>query len=259
MRSENLSENLASGSSLIRKAQSTSAHDEHRRAKLGPPRSFQPCFKKKFRGLTLIELLIAISVLAFVAVLGWRGLDSITRARSGLNAELEQARGLQLAFAQLQTDCANAADAAALDGQSPLFVDATRVTIARRLQPDGQAGALQLVSWRLRDGVLTREESPPTRDLTQLQQYRQFAQAGGAQAVKLQAGVQQMQVRVWADDGRGWRGWEQMTGGLVSRGALMNPQGGTTSMQTVWRGMEVSLQLPGRVAPMSKIFMLGAV
>ena len=210
------------------------------------------------RGLTLIELLVAISVLAFVAVLGWRGLDSITRARAGLNAELEQARGLQLAFAQLQTDCANAADAAALDGQSPLFVDATRVTIARRLQPDGQAGALQLVSWRLRDGVLTREESPPTRDLTQLQQFRQFAQAGGARALRLQDGVQAMQLRVWTDDGRGWRGWEQMAAGIVSRGALMNPRAGTTAMQTDWRGLEVSLQLAGRARPLTKVFMMGA-
>ena len=48
-------------------------------------------------GFTLIELLVAISVLGFVAVLGWRGLDSITRARESLNHELEQTRGMQLA------------------------------------------------------------------------------------------------------------------------------------------------------------------
>ena len=213
----------------------------------------------KQTGLTLIELLVAISVLAFVAVLGWRGLDSITRARAALNADLEQTRGLQLAFAQLQSDCTNAVDAGTLDGRSPLVVDATRVTIARRIQPEAQAGALQLVTWRLRDGVLTREESPPTRDLTQLAQYGQFAQTGGTQPVKLQSGVQQMQVRVWTDDGRGWRGWEQMSNPLVSRGALMNPQTGTTAMQTVWRGLEVSLLLPGRTVTMTKVFMLGAI
>ena len=210
-------------------------------------------------GLTLIELLVAIGVLAFVAVLGWRGLDSITRARIALNADLEQTRGLQLAFAQLQSDCANAVDAATLDGSSPLIVDAARVTIARRIQPEAQAGALQLVTWRLRDGVLTRDESPPTRDLTQLAQYRQFAQTGGTQPVTLKSGVQQMQVRVWSDDSRGWRGWEQMSNQRVSRGALMNPQTGTTAMQTVWRGLEVSLRMPGRAEMMTKVFMLGAI
>jgi general secretion pathway protein J len=33
------------------------------------------------RGFTLIELLVAITILAIVAVLGWRGLDGIVRAR----------------------------------------------------------------------------------------------------------------------------------------------------------------------------------
>ena len=32
-------------------------------------------------GFTLIELLVAIGILAMVAVLGWRGLDSIVRSR----------------------------------------------------------------------------------------------------------------------------------------------------------------------------------
>lgn len=209
-------------------------------------------------GLTLIELLIAVSILAFVAVLGWRGLDAITRARIALNTDLAQTRGLQLAFAQWQADCANAVDAGTLDGRAPLLVDATRVTIVRRVQPEAQAGAVQLVTWRLRGQVLTREESPPTRDLTQLDQAWQFAQAGGANALRLQDGVQALQLRVWTDDGRGWRSREQMNSGVVSRGALMNPRAGTTAMQIDWRGLEVSLQLAGASAPLTKVFMLGA-
>lgn len=217
------------------------------------------------RGLTLVELLVAIGVLAFVAVLGWRGLDSITRARASLNAELEQTRGLQLAFAQLQTDCANAVDATMLDGRSPLAVTADRVTIARRIQPDAQPGMLELVTWRLRDGVLTREESPPTRDLTQLDQYWQFAAAGGARPVALRRGLRAMDLRVWTDDGRGWRSWTQMpsptqpaAAALTSRGSLMNPGAGTTAMQTTWSGLEVSLQIEGNASSLSKVFMLGA-
>ncbi len=216
------------------------------------------CRPRGQRGLTLVELLVAISVLAFIAVLGWRGLDAITRARVALNADLAQTRALQLAFAQWQTDCANAVDAGTLDGRVALQVDAARVTVARRVQPEAQAGALQLVSWRLRDGVLTREESPPTRDLTQLDQAWQFAQAGGANALRLLDGVQSLQLRVWTDDGRGWRSWEQMAASIVSRGALMNPRAGTTAMQTDWRGLEVSLQLAGRPQALTKVFMLGA-
>ena len=223
--------------------------------------------RSRQHGLTLVELLVAISVLAFVAVLGWRGLDSITRARAALNTELEQTRGLQLAFAQLQADCANAVDAITLDGRSPLAVNADRVTIARRVQLDAQPGKLQLVTWRLRDGVLTREESPATRDLAQLDQYWQFAAAGGASPVTLRSGLRAMDLRVWTDDGRGWRSWTQVQSStsaqpaaatLTSRGSLMNPGAGTTAMQTTWSGLEVSLQVEGNAAPMTKVFMLGA-
>ena len=213
-------------------------------------------------GFTLIELLVAISVLGFVAVLGWRGLDSITRARASLNQELVQTRGLQLAFAQWQTDCANAVDADTLDGHAPLVIDGTRMTVARRMQAEGQPGALQLVTWRLRDGVLTREESPPTRDLSQLEPWWQVAQSGSAQGARLQSGVKSLGLRVWANDGRGWRSWNSSEGSAgvpISRGALMNPQAGTTATQIVWQGLEVSLQLNDRPAPMQKLLMMGVL
>ena len=223
------------------------------------------CPRGRQHGLTLVELLVAIGVLAFVAVLGWRGLDAITRARAALNTELDQTRGLQLAFAQLQADCANAVDAITLDGRSPLAVNADRVTIARRVQLDAQPGKLQLVTWRLRNGVLTREESPSTRDLTQLDQYWQFAAAGGSNPVTLRSGLRAMDLRVWTDDGRGWRSWTQVQSSaqpagapLASRGSLMNPGAGTTAMQTTWSGLEVSLQVEGNPAPLTKVFMLGA-
>ena len=216
-------------------------------------------YKRRSQGLTLIELMVAIAVLAFISVLGWRGLDSITRARASLNDELAQTRGLQLAFAQMQIDCANAVDAGTLAGATPLLIDANRISLVRRLQPEGQPGALQLVTWRWRDGALTREETPPTRDLNQLNRYWQLAQNGSAAAVKLQSNVQQMTLRVWTDDGRGWRAWQQMSNPIVSRGSLMSPETGTTATQTIWRGLEVSLQLPGRAASMTKVFMLGSV
>ena len=216
------------------------------------------------RGLTLVELLVAISIMAFVAVLGWRGLDSITRARASLNQELEQTRGLQLAFAQLQTDCSNVVNAAELDGRAPVQIDPARITLVRRTQPEAQPGALQLVTYRLRDGLLTREESLPTRDLTRLEQYAQLVKSpvpSAAQTpVRLQAGVQAMNLRVWADDGLGWRMPNNTDSNVpTSRAALMNPQAGTTSSQITWTGLEVALRLPGRQASLTKIFMLGSV
>lgn len=215
---------------------------------------------KSPRGMTLVELLVAMTMMAFVAVLGWRGLDSITRARISLNAELAQTRGLQLAFAQMQTDCMNVVNPAEIDGRQALEIDQTRITLIRRTQPDAQPGALQRVTYRLRDGSLTREESPPTRDLVRLNQYQQLAQSSASSEVRLQSGVQSMQSRVWADDGRGWRTMGSVDSRMpTSRAALMNPQAGTTSTQMVWTGLEVAFRLPGHEASLTKIFMLGAV
>lgn len=233
--------------------------------KLFPMRSeLSRCHLFSQRGLTLIELLVAISVMGFVAVLGWRGLDSITRARASLNQELEQTRGMQLAFAQMQTDCMNVVNSAELDGRASVQIDPARITLVRRTQPEAQAGALQLVTYRLRDGLLTREESPPTRDLTRLEQDVQRVQSPALSVtqsqVRLQAGVQAMNLRVWADDGRGWRiPTNTNSSEPTSRGALMNPQAGTTSSQITWTGLEVALRLPGRQASLTKIFMLGSV
>ena len=215
------------------------------------------------QGLTLVELLIAISILAFVAVLGWRGLDTIVRTRLALNQELEQTHGMQLAFAQLQTDCANVVDADILDGRSPVVIQPDHIILARKIQTDAQPTRLQLVSYRLKDGMLTRQETAATRDLRQLDQFWLQAEAMNAvpPPVRLQSGLRGMQLSVWANDGRGWRSPESETvaGTAVSKGSLMNPQAGTTAAQTSWSGLEVSLSLSGSDATLSKIFLLGAV
>jgi general secretion pathway protein J len=218
---------------------------------------------QKQQGLTLVELLIAISILAFVAVLGWRGLDTIVRTRLALNQELQQTHGMQLAFAQLQTDCANVVDAELLDGRSPVVIQANHITLARKIQTEAQPTRLQLVIYKLTDGILTRQATTATRDLRELEQF--WSQTNTmdltAQPVTLQSGLRSMQLRVWSNDGRGWRSPEQATASsvAVSKGSLMNPQAGTTASQTSWSGLEVSLGLPGSEASLSKIFLLGAV
>lgn len=210
-------------------------------------------------GLTLVELIVAIAVLALISVLGWRGLDAITRTRQVLNDDLLKTRGLQLAFAQMEIDCAHAVDATTLAGSAPLLISADRMTLARRWQPEAQPGALQLVTWRWRDGVLTREETIPTRDFNQLNRDWEAVQTRSTAAISLQTSVQQVVLRVWTDDRRGWRSWQEMSNPMVSRGSLMSPETGSTATQTVWRGVEVSIQLRGEMASMTKVFMLGAV
>ena len=94
-----------------------------------------PNTMRRRNGFTLVELLVAISILAIVAVLGWRGLDGIVRARVALTAQMEVTRGMQLAFAQMQSDCEHLAAARILDRRA--------IPAGRRRPPDAGAHRLR--------------------------------------------------------------------------------------------------------------------
>lgn len=204
-------------------------------------------------GFTLIELLVAITILAIVAVLGWRGLDSIVRTRVALNEQLEQTRGMQLAFAQMQRDCAQIATTDIIPDRAPLVVEPGRIVLVRKISADNRPTQLQVVSYQLKDGKLIRRESAGTRDLNALDSLWVAAtsETSGVPSVALQSGVASMAVRVWINDGAGWR-----TPGID----VVQTTVSTTSASAVTpTGMEVNLQMRDRGAGMSKIFLLGAV
>jgi general secretion pathway protein J len=201
----------------------------------------------KSRGFTLIELLVAISILAIVAVLGWRGLDSIVRARVALTTQIEATRGMQLAFAQMQSDAEHMADAVLLQQRPFLLVDADRMTLVRNVYRENEASLLQVVSYRVVDGVLLRRESIGTRDLVQLDMLWKAATSNidPAVPVALQSGVTGMTVQVW-ENARWNAGGPQPAN---NPGALSLPP----------TGLQVSLQVQGVEQVMLKSFLLGGL
>ena len=218
------------------------------------------------RGFTLIELLLAISILAVIAVLGWRGLDSIIRSRVTLTADMEQTRGLQLAFAQMQSDCANLATTLLLRGRANLQVEDNRITMVRLVLAENQPSRLQVVAYRVRDGVLTRRESASTRDLLQLDALWQAAlsDADPAASVALQSGVQTMSMRYWmpGSGGPGTGGWSAGAGvSTATSSAASPPPPPLVAPVTGARptGMEVSMTLQDLEVPLVKSFLLGAI
>lgn len=211
------------------------------------------------RGFTLVELLIAISVLAIVAVLGWRGLDSIVRARVALNSELEETRGLQLAFAQMQSDAAHIAPTASIGNRPPLEVQGGRLTMVRTAFVDNQPSRVQVVAYRIENGVLIRRESVPTRDLAQLDTAWKAAlnDADQTQAVVLQSDVNRMAIRTWGSDGMGWRSSPENGSTGITPGDTTPPA--SQSGAEKFTGLEVTLQLRERSGSLVKVFLLGAI
>lgn len=209
---------------------------------------FAPSFTRGFTlGFTLVELLVAISILAIVAVLGWRGLDGIVRARIALTAQIEATRGMQLAFAQLQSDAEHMADPNTLQKRPFLLADTDRLTIVRNAYRENEPTMLQVVSYQVVDNVLLRRESQGTRDLVQLDVLWKAAISNldTTPPVALQNGVTGMLVQTWENNS--WK-----TGG--------QPRGNNpTALELPPTGLQIALQVKGAQAVMIKSFLLGGL
>ncbi len=205
------------------------------------------------RGFTLVELLVAITILAIVAVLGWRGLDSIVRARVALTSSMEQTRGTQISFAQLENDSEHVAGPDLLPVRETLRASQQRLTLIRTVYDDNQPTRLQVVAYKLQDGVLSRRESLPTRDLHELDSDWQNALSDNDNmpVVILQTNIAALAMRTWNINELGWR--------IAGSDLPEADSSGGIKAAASKKGLEVSLQMIGQERPMLKVFLVGAV
>ena len=114
------------------------------------------------RGFTLIELLVAISIMALMAILGWRGLDGMSRAQVATQARADEVLTLQAGLGQWSADL----DALVQIPQTQsLDWDGRALRITRRSSQPNDPGPL-VVAWSRRttgggSGVWLRWQSPP--------------------------------------------------------------------------------------------------
>lgn len=123
------------------------------------------------RGFTLLELLVAISVLAIVSMIAWRGLDSLLMTRERLEPESDEIRAILTTFGQLERDLAQITTPAVFGLRgSPVDVRAGPdgpVLEILRVAPTTTTAptSVQNVFWRVADGQLVRQVSAPRRSL----------------------------------------------------------------------------------------------
>ncbi|QPF76449.1 prepilin-type N-terminal cleavage/methylation domain-containing protein [Roseateles sp. DAIF2] len=104
-------------------------------------------------GFTLVEVLVALVIMAAIAVMAWRGIDGMLRSREISQASLQRSERLQTVLVQWEQDLRMLQDSE-LNTVPPLTFDGSTLRILRR-----QAEGLQLVAWTLREGRLYRWES----------------------------------------------------------------------------------------------------
>lgn len=161
-------------------------------------------------GFTLLEVMVAILLMAVVSLIAWRGLDSVTRADSHLQASTEQTEALLRVLNQLERDVALRASIELSEPSNPGVDDqpwtappalTVRSTEGRGFRLDvirvaaAQEGTLQRVLWWLEGDTLYRAQGQARS--------RYPLPAPGA-GVAVLSEVSNAGLRYW-DREKGWR------------------------------------------------------
>ncbi|KVP51733.1 type II secretory pathway protein [Burkholderia ubonensis] len=131
-------------------------------------RGADPRAARRARGFTLIEMLVAIALLAVIALLSWRGLDATIRGRDDIASNLAQTRLLGRYFSQLQFDLLNLVTADEVFGP-PLRLRPNELVLVRHLGVGGGPTHVQVVRYQLKGRELARSASQPLASLAELE------------------------------------------------------------------------------------------
>ncbi|MBU9280932.1 prepilin-type N-terminal cleavage/methylation domain-containing protein [Burkholderia multivorans] len=209
------------------------------------------------RGFTLIELMIAIAILAVVAVLAWRGLDQIMRGRDKVASAMEDERVFAQMFDQMRIDARLAAtdDEA---GQPAIGVAGNTLQIIRALDVPGAAPRLQVVRYRIAGGRVVRYASPPLDDANRLHALLKDSSVDGWSAVALMGGVGAIDAKLYVPR-VGWTTSVQAANDALAQNndALMVPQIGNAPPPRAVTGLQVSIGATSLRVPITRVFLVG--
>jgi general secretion pathway protein J len=129
-------------------------------------------------GFTLVEVLIALALMAVMGGLSWQGIDSLLRSRSAVQAEHARSTALGTVLAQWRADLNAATTLPGMGKDSGIDWDGRVLRITRRsteVNADGSDTGVWVVAWRWQaqgnetSGTWRRWQSAAMRDSASVQ------------------------------------------------------------------------------------------
>lgn len=188
------------------------------------------------RGFTLVEVLVALMVMAVIATLAWRGMDGILRSRDVAQEGTDRVLRMQSVLAQWQADLDAITPVSVL--QAPRFNGAS-LTLARR-----SADGLQIVVWALRGQAWQRWASPATTRTQELEQALQRAeQLLGNEPQQLTMATGLSGWRVFYYRGNTWSNAQSSAGTTTASSAAASAPTGAATRSVSADVMPVGIRL----------------
>ncbi len=190
------------------------------------------------RGFTLIEVMVALLILAVMSGMAWKGVDGIVKAREIADANVRRTLRLQSVMTQWQADLNALHDTQTVPAWQ---FDGAALRITRETP-----GGMQVVVWALRSGRWVRWAGQPVTTVGQLQeQWSRSLQLQGREPGSLAAlkGVEQWQLyTTYTGDNGSWSNAQSSAGTVAPPastplGGALNAQGSRQRIPLAFRSV----------------------
>lgn len=114
------------------------------------------------RGFTLVEVLVALLMMALLTTLAWQAMDGVMRARDDSRQVIDRTTRLATVLAQWEQDLQAVVDTEAVP---PIAFDGQTLRLTRRSER-----GVALVAWSVRSGRWQRWTAPPYQRSGELQE-----------------------------------------------------------------------------------------